>query len=320
MHRTSFVSVATWTEACRLSRENPLSVFMAGGTDLLILKRNKLIHPQAILYLKNIPELAEIRSDANGGLRVGALATLDAVAKHPLIRKEYPLLTQAASAVASPQIRNKATIGGNICLNSRCWFFNRSPFWRAEYPECRKASGGNRCYVVPQSRQGCFALQSGDTVGPLVAMQAEVRLVSDQGERVLDIDDFYLGDGIRYLARQSGEILTEILLPPLRRTGTFVKFRPQNNLDFATFTLSLFPPQEGAGSRIVVACAACKPLRARKAEALFDQGAPPKEVVDQTIKELPLVSFVRGAVEFKKQVISTYMTKAIVDFNDSSSK
>lgn len=311
MHRTSFVSVATLTEACRLSRENPQSVFMAGGTDLLILKRNKLIHPQAILYLKNIPELAEIRSDANGGLRVGALATLDAVAKHPLIRKEYPLLTQAASAVASPQIRNKATIGGNICLNSRCWFFNRSPFWREEYPECRKASGENRCYVVPQSRQGCFALQSGDTVGPLVAMQAKLRLISDQGERIINIEDFFLGDGIRYLTLGPGEILKDVLLPPPKRRGSFFKFRPQNNLDFATFNLILLPPQEEGGSKIVVASVASKPLRARKAEALFDEGGPVEEVVKQAIKELPLVSFVRGNIEFKRQVLAAYMIKAI---------
>jgi len=311
MPKTSFVQVASLSEACRLSRENPQSFFMAGGTDLLILKRNRLIHPQPILYLKNISGLAEIRPEANGGLRVGALATLEAVAKHPLIQQEYPLLAQAALAVASPQIRNKATIGGNICLNSRCWFFNRSPFWRMEYPECRKASGGNKCYVVPQSRKGCFALQSGDTVGPLVALGAKLRLVSDQGERILDIEDFFLGDGIRHLALQRGEILTEVVLPQPRRRGIFFKFRPQNNLDFATFNLTLFLPQEGEGSKIVVASVASKPLRARKAEAIFDQGAPAEEVVEQAMNELPLISFVRGAIDFKKQVIVAYMTKAI---------
>jgi 4-hydroxybenzoyl-CoA reductase subunit beta len=311
MHRTSFVSAASLSEAFRLSKEMRQAVFMAGGTDLLILKQNRLIQPQTILYLKNIADLAGIRSDANEGLRIGALATLEAVAKHPLILKESPLLTQAALAVASPQIRNKATIGGNICLNTRCWFFNRSPFWRQEYPECRKASGGNRCYVVPQSRQGCFALQSGDTVGPLVAMQAKLHLVSDQGERIVNIEDFFLGDGIRYLALEPGEILKEIILPPGKHRGIFFKFRPQNNLDFATFNLIMLPPQENGGAKIVVASAASKPLRARKTEVLFDQGAPAEEVVEQAIKELPLVSFVRGDIEFKKQALAAHMIKGI---------
>ena len=316
MAKASFVSAASVAEASRLSRENPQAFFMAGGTDLLILKRNKLIRPQSILYLKNIPGLAEIRPKANDGLRIGASSTLDAVAKHPLIQQDYPLLAKAALVVASPQIRNKATIGGNICLNSRCWFFNRSPFWRAEYPECRKAAGGTKCYVLPQSLKGCFALQSGDTVGPLVAMGAKLRLVSDQGERVLGVEDFYLGDGIRYLALQPGEILTEVLLPQPKLTGTFIKFRPQDNLDFAAFNLTLLPPQEGRGSKIVVSSVASKPLRARKAEALFDQGASGKEVVDQAMAELPLVSFVRGAVEFKKQVLAARMTEAIVAAED----
>ena len=316
MAKASFVSVASVAEASRLSRENPQAFFMAGGTDLLILKRNKLIHPQTILYLKNIPGLAEFRPEPKGGLRVGAAATLDAVAKDPLIRQNYPLLAQAANAVASPQIRNKATIGGNICLNSRCWFYNRSPFWRAEYPECRKAAGGTKCYVLPNSLKGCFALQSGDTVGPLVAMGAKLRLSSDQGERVLEVEDFYEGDGICYLALQPGEILTEVLLPEPRRPGTFIKFRPQNNLDFAIFNLTLLPPQEGRGSKIILASVASRPLRARKAEALFDQGAAEKEVVDQALKEFPLVSFVRGTVEFKKQVLAARMTEALAAFRN----
>jgi 4-hydroxybenzoyl-CoA reductase subunit beta len=311
MDKFSFVRVATVAQAIRLKRDNPQAFFMAGGTDLLILKRNKLIQPQSILYLKGIPGLAEIYPEANGGLRIGACATLDTVASHPLIQQNYPPLARAAFAVASPQIRNKATIGGNICLNSRCWFFNRSPFWRAEYPECRKAAGGTKCYIIPQSLKGCFALQSGDTTGPLVALEAKVRLVSDQGERILGVEDLYLGDGIRYLALKPGEILTEVLLPQPKGEGIFRKFRPQNNLDFAAFNLTLLSPKEGTGSKIVVSSVASKPLRARKAEALLNQGAPGKEVVGQAMKEIPLVSFVRGDVEFKKQVIAAYMTGAI---------
>jgi len=311
MNEVSFIPVQTVTEASRLLKERTPSeaVPMAGGTDLLIQKRQKLIVPRTIVYLKSIPVLSEIRPEESGGLSIGAMATLDEVAHHPGVKGKYPMLAQAAFSVASPQIRHKATIGGNICLNSRCWFYNRSPFWRAEYPECRKASGGRQCYVVPGSRRGCFALQSGDVVGPLVALGATLRVISDGGERILSIDGLYLGDGIRYLSLEPGEILTEIFLPPPSGTGLFFKFRPQNNLDFATFTLSVLLPRNEEGSRIVVASVASRPLRAGKAERMLDQEAWDAEAVARKAsEELKLVSFVRGAVEFKKQAIQAKLS------------
>lgn len=311
MDRTDFIPLQSVKEATRLLKKGPGAFFMAGGTDLLVLKRDRVIKPESMLYLKTIPGLSKIRRAKGGTLSIGALATLDAVAQDPSVIKHYPILARAAAAVASPQVRHKATLGGNICLNSRCWFYNRSPFWRAEYPECRKASGKNKCYVVPSSRRGCFALQSGDTVGPLVALGAKLQLVSGEKRRVMDIEDFFLGDGIRYLALKPGEVLTEVLLPPPAGKGVFIKFRPQNNLDFATFTLSLIFPGKKGGVRIVAACVASKPLRARKAEVMLEQGASPQDVVEEAMKELPLVSFVRGSVEFKKQVLAAYMTEAL---------
>jgi 4-hydroxybenzoyl-CoA reductase subunit beta len=317
MDEIKFIRVRSAREASRLIKERPPSeaVLMAGGTDLLILKKHKLIAPRSIIYLKGIPNLAEIRPDGNGGFIIGAMATLDEVARHPGINKNYPILAQAAFSVASPQTRNKATLGGNICLNSRCWFYNRSPFWRSEYPECRKASGGDKCYVMPKSRKGCFALQSGDTVGPLVALDAKLRLVSDEKERVIGVEDFFLGDGIRYLGLEPGEVLAEVLLPPPRGSGAFVKFRPKNNMDFATFTLSVLPIRNGAGSRIVVASVASRPLRAHKAEMMLDQGAQnPAIIARQAAEELNLVSFVRGSVEYKRQVIEARLTEILNSF------
>ncbi len=209
MKEISVIAARNAAEAGRLLQEHPQSVLMAGGTDLLVLKKLKLIAPKVIVTLKPVPGVSAIRPELEGGLAIGALATLDEVATHPLVRQRAPLLARAASAVASPQVRNKATLGGNLCLNSRCWFFNRSPFWRAGFPECRKASGGDKCYVVPRSRKGCFALQSGDTAAPLVVLGARLRLASARGERVVDIEAFYPGDGIRYLGLKAGEVLTE---------------------------------------------------------------------------------------------------------------
>ena len=305
----SFAPAKTVAEASRLFTERSPAgaAFMAGGTDLLVLTRKGLMAPRAVIYLKTIPGLSEIRFDEKGGTRIGATVALEEVARHPGINRYYSMLARAASAVGSPQIRHKGTIGGNICLNTRCYFYNRSPFWRTEYPECRKASRGRQCYVLQQSRQGCFALQSGDTVGPLVALGAKVRLLSEKGDRVLPVEDLFLGDGINYLALEPGEILTEIVLPPppsLSRNGVFIKFRPQNNLDFATFTLSVLPSGKDAGSRIVAGSVASRPLRAKEAERMLDLGNGDMATIARTAsEELKLISFVRGTVPFKRRAI-----------------
>ncbi len=307
MKEISVIAAGNAAEAGQLLQEYPQSVLMAGGTDLLVLRKLKLIAPQVIVTLKSAPGVPAVRQEADGEFAIGAFATLSDIAAHPSIRQKVPMLAKAAAAVASVQVRNKATLGGNLCLMSRCWFFNRSPFWRTEFPDCRKASGGDRCYVVPKSRKGCFALQSGDTAGPLVALGARLRLVSVRGERIVDIEAFYLGDGIRYLDLSAGEILTEVLLPPPAPAGAFVKFRPQDNMDFATFTLSVVPPVGRSGARIVVGCSASRPLRARAAEKMLDAGAPAEEIARKTAEEARLVSFVRGPVDFKKQVIAARM-------------
>ena len=136
----------------------------------------------------------------------------------------------------------------------------------------------------------------------------------------MDMEDFFLGDGIRYLALKPGEVLTEVLLPPPGAKGIFLKFRPQNNLDFATFTLSLIFPGKKGGAHIVVACVASRPLRARKAETLLDGGASMADVVGQAMKELPLASFVRGTVEFKKQALAARMTEAMAALRGEAPK
>ena len=314
MIRFKLINVRSVEDASQFIKNRPAgeAVLMAGGTDLLVLRRNGLIQPQFVVHLNSNAACCGCHKTEEGGMSIGAFVTLDDLARHPLVRKNYPMLAQAAGAVASPQIRHKATLGGNLCLNTRCWYFNKSAFWRMEYPACRKAFGGDTCYVVPKSRRGCFALQSGDTVGPLVALDAKLRLITDKGERMVDISDFYLDDGIHNLDLGHGEILSAVVLPPPRAKGVFIKFRPQNNIDFATFTLSMMPSREDAGSRIVAGSISTRPLRAKKAEEMLNRGQKDAAAVAmQAAKELRIVSFVRGGVEFKRQVVEAVLTKAI---------
>lgn len=315
MNRFRLINAPNLEEASRILTEHPANgaFLMAGGTDLLILRRNGLIQPQIVVRVESNPEWCNCYRTDDGGMFIGAFATLDDLARHPLVREYYPMLAQAAGAVASPQIRHKGTLGGNICLNTRCWFFNKSAFWRSEYPKCRKAFGGDSCYVVPKSRNGCFALQSGDTVAPLVALGAKLRLVSDHGERLVDIGDFYTGDGIRHLNLELGEILSSVVLPPSRFEGCFIKFRPQNNMDFATYTLSVLPGADGTGARIVAGSVASRPLRAKKAEEMLNSGQGDAGcIAREAARELRIVSFVRGGVEFKRQIIEAGLKRALI--------
>jgi len=148
-----------------------------------------------------------------------------------------------------------------------------------------------------------------------VALQAKVKLVSERGERLLNVEDFFLGDGIEFLDLGPDEMLTEVILPRPPAAGVFVKFRPQNNLDFATFTLSVIPPRNGSGSKIVVGSVASRPLRARKAETLLDQREVGADVIaQQAAEELPLISFVRGSVEFKRRAIEAKLEETLKAF------
>jgi 4-hydroxybenzoyl-CoA reductase subunit beta len=314
MNRFKLINARDLQEASRIIKDHPAgdAVLMAGGTDLLVLRRYGLIQPQLVVRVDSNSKRCGCHKTEDGGMLIRAFVTLDDLAQHPLVRKDYPMLAQAAGAVASVQIRHKGTLGGNVCLNTRCWFFNKSAFWRRQYPRCRKAFGGDTCYVVPQSRRGCFALQSGDTAGPLVAFDAKLRLVSDNGERLVAISDFYLGDGIQNLDLEHGEILSAVVLPPSRAEGVFIKFRPQNNIDFATFTLSVMPSRDDAGSRIVAGSVSTRPLRAKKAEEMLNRAQwDAGDVAGQAAKELRIVSFVRGGVEFKRQVVEAVLTKAL---------
>jgi CO/xanthine dehydrogenase FAD-binding subunit len=146
----------------------------------------------------------------------------------------------------------------------------------------------------------------------LVALGAQLRLVPDEGDRVVPVEDFYLNDGIRNLALEPGEIVTEVLLPQATGAGAFFKFRPQNNLDYATFTLSVLLSGNGRGARIVVGSVASRPLRAREAEKMLDAETwEASDVSRKAASEVKLVSFVRGSVDFKKQVIEAYLSRIL---------
>src|SRR5256885_1825625 len=216
-------------EAARiLDGEGANAMPLAGGTDLLPNMKRRQQVPKTLMSLRGIEELSRVRVDASA-LRLGSCVTLTEIAGDPRFRNGLTALAQAAAQVATPHIRNMATLGGNLCLDTRCNYYDQSYEWRKAIHFCLKKDG-TTCWVAPGSSK-CVAVSSTDAAPALMALGARVRLVSRSEEREVLLADLYNNDGIDYIKRRPDEILAEVLLDSLqgwkstswklRRRGSF---------------------------------------------------------------------------------------------------
>ena len=205
---------------------------LAGGTDLIPSMRQKLFEPECVLDLRGIAELRAIRPQADGGVEIGALTTLATIERSAYLRQHYPVLTEAAATVASPVLRNMGTIGGNICLDTRCLWYNQSLAWRKGCGFCIKKDG-NICHVAPGGAK-CWAVFSGDTPPALLCLHAELEIVGPNCARRLGWRDFYTGDGMNYRKLQPNELVTRVFLPAESADyrGVYRKLRVRGSIDY----------------------------------------------------------------------------------------
>jgi 4-hydroxybenzoyl-CoA reductase subunit beta len=230
------------------------------------MKRRQQV-PRTLMSLRHIQSLGGIELSPSG-LRLGACLTLSDIAGDPRFRNGFTALAQAASLVATPQIRNMATLGGNICLDTRCNYYDQSYEWRKAINFCLKKDG-TTCWVAPGSSK-CMAVSSTDTGPALMALGARVRLVSRSGEREVLLCDLYNNDGIDYIKRRPDEILAEVLLDSLHGwKSTYWKLRRRGSFDFPVLSVAvaarLSRDNVVEDARIVVGAAACRPLPATDA-------------------------------------------------------
>jgi 4-hydroxybenzoyl-CoA reductase subunit beta len=204
---------------------------LAGGTDLLPSMRQKLFEPEHVLDLRQIAELKGIR-EIEQGIEIGALTTLREIEHSPILNKNYPVLTEAAKTVASPLIRHMGTIGGNICLDTRCLWYNQSLAWRKSCGFCIKKDG-DLCHVAPGGSK-CWAAFSGDTPPALLCLNAEIEIASAANSRRIPLRDFYTGEGDNYRRLQSNELITTIILPHSSSGyhGKYRKLRVRGSIDY----------------------------------------------------------------------------------------
>jgi 4-hydroxybenzoyl-CoA reductase subunit beta len=284
MPACSVARPATVEEAVRMLAEHgPEAMIIAGGTDVVPNLQMKLFAPRVLVDVKPIRALHGITYAAAGALRVGALTTLTEIVESPVVRANYPVLASAAATIAGPLQRNMGTLGGNLCLETRCLWYNQSYFWRKSLGFCLKKDG-DVCHVAPGGKR-CWAVWSGDSAPALLALDAEIEIAGPRGVRRLPIAKFYKNDGMDRIALGRDELVTAAYLPARTagRRGGYHKLRIRNSIDYPLAGVAVVLDVDRAGvcrdARVAVTGVNPAPLVVKEAgEWLAGQAYSPELV------------------------------------------
>jgi xanthine dehydrogenase YagS FAD-binding subunit len=265
---------------------------IAGGTDLLGLIKNKVSSPRALIDIKNLPGLKGITQNYNG-IFIGSMALINDIKRSAIITAKYPMLQTTASSIGSPQIRNMATLGGNLLQDVRCWYYRRSPATGNSF-NCRRKTGTGQCYAAGGENQyhavmggcECFGVCPSDMAASLSALDARVITINAKGGRALAINDLYAPFG-NILER--GEIISGIQIPEIspQAKQRFLKFRVRNAIDFSIVSVSAIITEEAdvvKDVRLVLGGVTYKPYRAVRAEEILKGKTLTEELVTEASK------------------------------------
>jgi len=255
-----------------LGKQGPNIRVLAGGTDLISSLRQRLFEPEFVLDLRGVTELRGAKPRSDGGVEIGALTTMRTIERSDFLREHFPVLTEAAATVASPVLRNMGTIGGNICLDTRCLWYNQSLTWRKGCGFCIKKDG-DLCHVAPGGAK-CWAAFSGDTPPALLCLNAEIEIASPTGTRRILLADFYTGLGDTYRKLQPNELVTRIFLPASSAgyRGVYRKLRVRGSIDYPLAGVAVvIKPSNGhvADARIGITAVNPAPLLVKGATELL---------------------------------------------------
>ena len=268
----TYIPARTADEAVELlATHGPDALPVSGGTDLYANMKQRLFTPKVLVGLRPITNLNYIRYNDVSGLTLGALTSLTALANSDAVRRHYPALAAAAASVSTPQLRNMGTIGGNVCVDTRCNYYNQNLDWRKALGYCMKKDG-DICRVATSSPK-CLAVNSSDTAPVLQAFGARIHIVGAAGSREVPIEQFYIDDGMRAWAKQPGEIVTHISVPPPGEStrSSYRKLRLRNSFDFPILGVAAVARCDDAGTcvdaRLVLNAVAPKPVEVPAAAA-----------------------------------------------------
>lgn len=283
MKRFEYFESADVREALGVLTEREGAVILGGGTDLIPRMKRGLISPASVVNIALIPSLQEIRQ-GQGEFRIGSAVPLAVLERNPLLAARYAALHKASSYVASPALRNVATLGGNVCLGTKCIFADQVQTWRRALEPCFKR-GGQRCYVVPGGKT-CHASLASDTIPALIALGAMGTVVSPSGERTIPLEELYTGDGVRPLSLGHRELLTQVVLPipPAGGRSTYLRYSLRKSIDFPMVSAGFYLEQEEGvcrNVRVVVGALAPMPIRL----SALEEGLKGKTITPHLLRE-----------------------------------
>lgn len=304
----------------QLRELGPQAVVKAGGTDVYLRVKQGITNPGHLVDIGGLKELNYITYDQESGLRIGAVTTVRDLERSSVVREKYPVLAEAASKVASVQIRNMGTIAGNLCQDNMCWHYNQSRLWKQTQPPCFKA-GGSKCHLIGKE-EVCYAAYRGDLAPVLIAMGAGVRVQSAADERILPLEELYSGAGKESLTLKGGEIVTEIKLPPMAANSAacYIKRSHRKAVDYPLVGVAAFLTADlegkvadaklvltAVGSGPVVVAEAAKVLQGRRLSDL------PLEEVDQLARQQakPVNNVYHGTAKYRKQMAGLLSKRCI---------
>ena len=307
-------------EALELLAEHREQVkIIAGGTELLVSMKHGLLAPAYLINLKEIPELNFIAYDDGKGLRIGALTKLTTLIGSQVIKEQFPILAQAADRVSAPPLQQMGTVGGSLCLNTRCFYYNQSRFWRQARLSCYK-TGGEVCHVVEGGNR-CYAVYQGDMAPALMALDATVKIAKKGSERVIPLVDLYTGKGKRPLALEADEILLEVQIPQSSGLGAgdYQKLRYRGAMDFPLVGVAAVLSKDGSETcskaRVALTAVGTGPVLVEKANELLQGQKVTDEVVaqaaDAAYKVAHPVANIGSTPSYRRKMVRLLTKRAI---------
>lgn len=310
-----------------LSQYGEKAKVLAAGTDLLQKMRQRAVNYQYLINIKTISDLGLIKFGNQGELRIGTLTTLTEIEDSEVIKREFPLLAQAAHYIGTPQLRNIATIGGNLCQDAKCWYFLHSKYWRKSIYCFRR--GGDRCYILKGAKT-CNAISFSDMAPALLALpEVEVKVINLKGMRSVKLENFFQSPCKTVLSHN--DILTEIIIPPLppHSIGTFLKYRLRKAQDFGMVVVATFLVWNGENGtiqdlRIALNAIAPTPLRLREAGEIA-KGKKLKEDVIENISEIAsqeVKCFPDNycSAAYRKEMVKVFTKRALIQAIETKAK
>ncbi|MED5329749.1 MAG: FAD binding domain-containing protein [Planctomycetota bacterium] len=309
----------TLEEALDLLATRPGARLIAGGTDLLPNLKHGVEEAEVVVSLCHLPQMTEVVEKDDGSLELGAMVTLENLSEHSAVQHRYPALSQAAGLVAGPHHRRMGTLGGNVCLNTRCVYINQTHFWREALGYCLKKDG-EACHVVRKGKR-CVAAASNDTAPVLTTLDATLVLASrDRGERTIPIRDFYVQDGVNNKALEPDEMLLKVMVPPPASGlhSAYAKLRPRNSIDFPRLSVAVaFEVADGLVQRaqVVLSALAARPLAVRKLDEITKGREPGEDlwelIAAESHAQAHPLSNIDSDPTYRREMVPVYVRRAL---------